>query len=283
VWIVAENNYSSIDRRKDLLEQLNRHLDWIKSCDTKSSIVLAVIGIFLTIFATNNSINLLNTILLKAIGNINFANILYLLTFFISLCSFIYGAYCLIRVLTPILGKKVQEYQGIHTDSLYFFETIARNSFFEFKDKVNRRSEEDEISDILSQIYINAKICTIKYSFYSKGIKLSFLGIASVLILYVIGVILLNVEAINQHRIDLKRIKQPILDEQEIQEISRKLGKSITEYVPISISLYRRGFIEEMNGIVQKIDPRSREIKLTDYEHERHKIIFDNIVNVDVH
>lgn len=74
-----------------------------------------------------------------------------------------------------------------------------------------------------------------------------------------------------------------ILDEQEIEEISRKLGESLTEYVQISISLYRQGFIEEVSGIVQKIDPGSREITLTDYEEERHKIIFDNIVNVEVH
>ncbi|BCC00156.1 hypothetical protein BCJMU51_2220 [Bacillus cereus] len=50
--------------------------------------------------------------------------------------------------------------------------------------------EDDEITDILSQIYVNAKICTIKYSYYSKGIKCAALGIAGVLILYVIGMIL---------------------------------------------------------------------------------------------
>jgi hypothetical protein len=92
-----------------------------------------------------------------------------------------------------------------------------------------------------------------------------------------------HVEAINRHRIDLKRVSQPVLDEQGIEEISRKLGESLTECVPISISLYRQGFIEELNGIVQKIDPGSREITLTDYDDERHKIIFDSIVNVDVH
>jgi hypothetical protein len=92
-----------------------------------------------------------------------------------------------------------------------------------------------------------------------------------------------HVEAINQHRGDLKRVKQPILDEQEIEEISRKLGESLTEYVPISLSLYKAGFIEVISGIVQKLDQGSREITLSDYEHEHHKITFDNIVSVDVH
>jgi malonyl CoA-acyl carrier protein transacylase len=92
-----------------------------------------------------------------------------------------------------------------------------------------------------------------------------------------------HVEAINRHRMDLKRIKQPILDEQEIEDICRKLGESLTEYVPISISLYKVGFIEVISGIVQKLDQVSREITLAGYEHERQKIIFDNIVSVDVH
>lgn len=33
-----------------------------------------------------------------------------------------------------------------------------------------------------------------------------------------------HVEAINRHNIDKLRIKQPVLDEQEIEEIGRKLG-----------------------------------------------------------
>ncbi len=83
-------------------------------------------------------------------------------------------------------------YQGTYKDSLYFFEAIAKSTFPEYKEKVAKRIEEDDINDIMSQIFINAKICTIKYSLYKKGIKFSFLGIAGILILYVIGIILLK-------------------------------------------------------------------------------------------
>jgi hypothetical protein len=38
------------------------YIEWIKSCDTKTSIVLGVIGIFLTIFASDSSINMLNLV-----------------------------------------------------------------------------------------------------------------------------------------------------------------------------------------------------------------------------
>ncbi|MDI3310496.1 MAG: DUF5706 domain-containing protein [Thermoanaerobacterium sp.] len=186
---MAENIFY---KKEELLEQLDRHLEWIKSCDTKTSIVLGVIGIFLTIFASDSSINMLNLVFSEAIQNLNFSNLLYLLFFTLSLCIFVYGAFCLIRVLIPRLSKEVEMYQGIYKDSLYFFEAIAKSTFPEYKEKVAKRIEEDDINDIMSQIFINAKICTIKYSLYKKGIKFSFLGIAGILILYVIGIILLK-------------------------------------------------------------------------------------------
>ncbi|MCU9593837.1 DUF5706 domain-containing protein [Caldibacillus thermolactis] len=135
---------------------------------------------------------MLNLVFSEAIQNLNFSNLLYLLFFTLSLCIFVYGAFCLIRVLIPRLSKEVEVYQGTYKDSLYFFEAIAKSTFPEYKEKVAKRIEEDDINDIMSQIFINAKICTIKYSLYKKGIKFSFLGIAGILILYVIGIILLK-------------------------------------------------------------------------------------------
>lgn len=178
--------------KEELLGQLDRHLDWIKSCDTKTSIVLGVIGIFLTIFASDGSINIINLVFSGVIQNLNFSNLLYLTLFILSLSIFVYGAFSLIRVLIPRLSKEVEVYHGAYKDSLYFFESIAKSTFPEYKEKIAKRIEEDEIFDITSQIFINAQICTIKYSLYKKGIKFSFLGIAGILILYVIGIILLK-------------------------------------------------------------------------------------------
>ncbi|WP_409276152.1 Pycsar system effector family protein [Neobacillus sp. SCS-31] len=179
--------------KENLVSQLDRHLDWIKNCDTKSSIVLAVIGIFLSVFTSEHSINMLNDILTKSVHNISFSNFLYLLLFTLFWCIFLYGAYCLIRVLIPRLGKDAQLYdRTTHKDSLYYFEDISKNTFSEYKDKMLSLSQSDELTDILSQIFINANICTRKYTYYSKGIKYAFLGISGVLIFYIIGIILVK-------------------------------------------------------------------------------------------
>lgn len=184
-------------KKEELIEQLDRHLDWIKSCDTKTSIVLGVIGIFLTIFASDSSINIINLVFSGVIQNLNFSNLLYLILFILSLSIFVYGAFSLIRVLIPRLSKEVEVYHATYKDSLYFFESIAKSTFPEYKEKLAKRVEEDDIFDITSQIFINAQICAIKYSLYKKGIKFSFLGIAGILILYVIGIILLKSGGLN--------------------------------------------------------------------------------------
>ncbi|GIN25552.1 hypothetical protein FDF40_03645 [Clostridium sporogenes] len=185
---------SEIDK-ENLINRLDRHLDWIKSCDTKASIVLAIIGVFLTIFLSDQSLNMLKEIFKQIVNNINFSNILYLIFFVFSWCLFIYGSNCLVKVLIP-RDKKILEEEGLYKDSLYYFETISNNSFLEFKRKVTR-DKDNEISDLLSQIYVNAKICAIKYQFFKKGIKYSFFGIVSIVLVFMIGALLVNIGGFN--------------------------------------------------------------------------------------
>ena len=188
------NTTSSLDKN-DLTQRLDRHLDWIKSCDTKASIVIAGAGIFLTIFTAEHSIDMLNQILSQTIENINFSNFLYLTLFFAFWGMFIYGAYSLIRVLVPMMKKEVLIYQqDTRSDSLYYFESIDDKKYLEFKQKMLDETPEDEIEDLLTQIYINAKVCSAKYSFYRRGIRLTFIGIAGILVLYTVGIILLKLE-----------------------------------------------------------------------------------------
>ncbi|MED3440149.1 hypothetical protein P4393_11830 [Bacillus subtilis] len=185
------------DIKDNLIQRLDRHLDWIKSCDTKASIVLAMIGIFLTLFLSEQSLGMLKRILTESTHSINFSNILYLCIFTASWCLFIYGAFCLVKVLVP-KNKRILDGEGLHRDSLYYFETTASNSFSEFKRRVLSQDEDEELRDILSQVYVNAQICTIKYEYFKKGIKFSFLGIASTMIIYLIGVLLIYLGGFGQ-------------------------------------------------------------------------------------
>lgn len=179
--------------RNDLIQRLDRHLDWIKSCDTKASIVIAGTGIFLSIFTSEHSIKTLNQIISQALKNISSGNLIYLIAFLAFWGIFLHGAYCLIRVLIPMMKKDVILFeQGTYENSLYYFETADDKKYSEFKDMMLEETIDNEIEDLLSQIYMNAKICSSKYKFYKKGIRLSFIGIAGILILYIFGIVLLS-------------------------------------------------------------------------------------------
>lgn len=163
-----------MDGKKDLdksllLNELDRHLDWIKSCDTKASIILGVVGVLSAGFTSEYSIKMINTIISSSINNMNFSNFLYLLLTVTSWLAYVYGTYNIIRVLVPRLKKSVRDYKGTDQESLYYFETISNRTFLEYKEKKFNRLYEEDIEDILSQIYINAKISTKKYSFYHTG------------------------------------------------------------------------------------------------------------------
>lgn len=179
--------------KSDLLQRLDRHLEWIKSCDTKASIVIAGAGIFLSIFTAEHSINMLNQIFAQSINNINFSNFLYLSLFLLFWGLFVYGSYCLIRVLVPMMKKEVMIFQqDTHADSLYYFESIDDKKYSEFREKMINESPEAELEDLLTQIYINAKICSSKYKFYKKGIRSTFVGIAGIITLYAVGIVLVK-------------------------------------------------------------------------------------------
>ncbi|WP_251135785.1 hypothetical protein [Exiguobacterium sp. s133] len=124
-------------KKEDLTQRLDRHLDWIKSCDTKASIVIAGAGVFLSIFTAEHSISILNQILSKTLQNMNFSNFIYLAAFLYCWGRFTYGAYYLIRVLIPMMKNDLLLFkEGTREDSLYYFESsVDDKKYFEFKKK----------------------------------------------------------------------------------------------------------------------------------------------------
>jgi hypothetical protein len=91
-----------------------------------------------------------------------------------------------------------------------------------------------------------------------------------------------HVEALNRHKVDKLKIKKPILDDQEIEEIGQKLGESLEDHSPVNVSYFKSGFIKEMKGIVTKLEPITRQITLINYECDQQNLTFDKVVSVDL-
>lgn len=183
---------TQLDKKEDLLNRLDRVLDWIKTCDTKASIFLAAIGIVVTIIGSEFFINKYYQICRFFLKDINQWKIIYLVVSITFLLLIIVGICSLIIELNPSLISKRNNNKEI--DSLFFFGTIAKKKREDFKEEYRKSTLYSDIEDLLNQLYINSKICDLKYNYTKRGIFCSTIGIFGILVMTLLGVIILKLK-----------------------------------------------------------------------------------------
>ncbi|GBD72197.1 hypothetical protein TEHN7126_1358 [Tetragenococcus halophilus subsp. halophilus] len=177
------------EKKADLLDRLDRVLGWIRACDMKTSILLAIIGLIITIFSSEFSLTEFKTIIDYNFNDFDFSNFLFLALTFIFFVSFCMGIICLVVELSPSMLSSKNNNKDI--DSLYFFETISKKELLAFKDEILKTSIEEDINDVIKQLYINSKICTQKYRYTKAGVFYTMVGSSGILIMFLIGRVIL--------------------------------------------------------------------------------------------
>ncbi len=150
---------------------LDRIIGFVNSCDVKASIVLGIFGIVVGGLLSDSVLVILLSNLNLAIGSDGFFAPIYLVFFILSSLSILTGLFFLISAISAKtkLSKK---------DSKIYFVDIAENaSEKEYKEKLVPLSETDVTDDLISQIYINSKICTRKYKRYNLGLITLAIGV----------------------------------------------------------------------------------------------------------
>ena len=177
-----KNKFSKEDMYKNL-EIINQ---WINNSDSKTSIVLGLVGILLTIIFTNSTmVKTLLDIIKNLINNVSFSDVLYLLLLGYTIFICFYGLWLLIRVLLPTLKMNKKEIKSY----MYFGSVSNYATFKDFKDELENASDEDIIDDLLNQIYQNSIICNKKYINFINGIKYFLIGFVTTIIMYGIGIL----------------------------------------------------------------------------------------------
>lgn len=167
---------------EELHQMLSLVKDWISNCDSKVSILLSGIGVFIGFFLTSDyQDNLVNTAKFMLETDIVILAILacaYVCFSIGSLAALIYGYWNLIKVITARLDPDEFKNRGIYSDSLIFFTSIAKYATLaEYKERLEKCSKEQMELDIISQIYICSLICNIKFCRYEKGLCYSVFGL----------------------------------------------------------------------------------------------------------
>lgn len=149
----------NIDDARDTLERIHTS---INNCDTKTSIILGIIGVIGGICLSDSIVITLYHYLINNFSTTK-CKVFFVITCMI-IVGIVFGVYKLISVLYARVKKDGDR-------SNVFFGDIAKyNNEGDYKKSLLKMNESDMLDSLISQIYINSKICDAKYQRYNQGI-----------------------------------------------------------------------------------------------------------------
>lgn len=173
------------DRKEHAIKKLELVNSWLSNCDTKSSFILALLGVFITVIFTSDLGKKLLVPFSFEFAKIewdSFANFILLL---LSISFFVFIFLTLFHIYSTLKARidpSVFKQNKINGESSMFFKTISDLTFETYENNSNAQTLEDVINDINSQVFINSKIALLKFTHYNKSIKWVFMAIVLFLI-----------------------------------------------------------------------------------------------------
>lgn len=174
-----ELNNSNELNTDDVLKTLERVNFWINNGDTKISFALAFAGVLLAgFFASSIITGSLSNLIAKAFTSDMTAKLWEVRILDASILVLIAYTICLVTAVTYLflalkgsIDASVYKEHGLSTDSVVYFGTIANQTFLSFKNKAMTNDTNQVHNDLLSQVYINSKICDRKFRLYNNGVN----------------------------------------------------------------------------------------------------------------
>ena len=188
--------------KKDIESRMDRIIEWVKACDTKASIMLTLVGLLISFIFTSDFVmrgvsSIIHSFFeynpaSKSISDLSVSGLLTLIALIFSVYFLLGSIYRLILVLYSKPKESLSNasrpsliFRFFNTvfrydwtdlcdadtfkDSLIHFNHISEQSYLEFKESL-RSIDYQETEDYLSQVYINARRCSEKYSDYNSAI-----------------------------------------------------------------------------------------------------------------
>ena len=195
----SKNNHSTNNQKSNItlehnrienkieyaLKALERTDSWIDNCDNKMSVLLGALGIMLTILVTTESISKACGFILRLFEDINLHNGLFLIAFFIVIIFYIITAVHIVNTVFARIDNNRYIQKKMSKKSNVFFGSISELSFDEYKNSFIHETAEEQINDILSQIYINSVIARRKYKNYNRSLKWSVISISLTIVVVI--------------------------------------------------------------------------------------------------
>jgi len=165
--------------KDDALQTLDRNIAWINSADSKSSIMMAVIG-----FLYSGSLLMVDQ---SKLTNIIQNGLWYerLSAFFLSLSALVMllSLMATLVFLILVLLSRTKSVVDKPSKNFFYFKDISNKSYIDFKELVKEGVKSSEIlDDLISQVYITSVISSIKYNYLRKSYESLIVTLISTLI-----------------------------------------------------------------------------------------------------
>lgn len=186
---VESEPYSLEQKIETATQILERNIGFVANCDNKTSIVLSAFGVLITIILTNDGLKEIFHIVKCCFEDKSFCNIFYLLCF---IGSIVVTGLGILNLCGVLIAKTNEEARGLKsTNSRIFFSGIQGcGDFNTYRDRFNSMNQEELLTELIEQIYINASIATRKYRKYNLGFKQIIVGFVWFVIIFLIGIYL---------------------------------------------------------------------------------------------
>lgn len=170
----VNNTKKDSDELEYALNVLDRVDMWIGSCDNKLGILIGIIGVVLTICITSDSVNsflvFIKNLYVRVEGSKDIQATFFLFLVVIAVVLWALAAYFLVKALFVRINTEDFKQEQLHSESNIFFGSISARKYKDFKKSFLSQTNDDKISDVLSQIFINSNIAQIKHKYYNKGL-----------------------------------------------------------------------------------------------------------------
>lgn len=188
---VKVSQKESLEKKIEIATQtLERNIGFINGCDTKTSIVLASVGVLLTIILTNDGLSEIFHIAKTCIDTKTFCSVLYLVGLLISACTLVVGLWKLVSVLIAKVDPPTKTSRQPVSSLIFFGGILKAGDPSTYRSKFIAMKDTELLDDLISEIYINAEIATQKYRRYNLGLKLVVLGFVFFVLLLLVGMYL---------------------------------------------------------------------------------------------
>lgn len=176
-----ENNQK--DKISSLESQLDRISELITRADTKAAILLALLGVVIGTGISRENLNLLNSMFIFLKDNFtpwikSLLSIIIVLPYCFLLAGFVF-------LVLSLFARISTTTKGIPASALFFQKIAEHEKLSDFKKSFSKTLNDLE-SELITEIYINSKICSDKYRNFNIGLILIAVGSTLMIILQIL-------------------------------------------------------------------------------------------------